>query len=190
MTLTRLLAILALCSSLAAPAWAGSVEALPSGAAEAFQSLASFRLQNPVRRLEARTVKVAPRAVKAAGSQYITLRGHVTIQGSAYVPTIPGFASINFSGSTQLQDSTGHYLSGYVTVSDYSSIFVSGDFLNGFARPSANVGIYKDGKYLGTVRVEGSIPVNGWINNKWVHASGSGYVQGSAYISVPEPQSR
>ncbi|MBI4347484.1 MAG: hypothetical protein HY553_11555 [Elusimicrobia bacterium] len=187
------LLMLGLSFGLAAPAAAvGSAEVSAASAVQAFGSLGAFKLRHPIRALEARTAApgASLRKVAAGQSKYVTLRGHVYVSGDAYVGNgRTGYVWITVSGNTQLQDNEGRYLSGFVTVSHSDTYYVNGSWVNGWARPSAYVTLYKGGRYVGTIRVEGSIPVNGYNNGGWVRVSGSGWIEGSGYITEPdEPQ--
>lgn len=188
--MTRILAALGLVLATALPSSAfGAAEPGVGAAAKAFQALSAFKAKSPVRKLS--VVNGSGPAVKAGTRQrYVTLRGFANVWGSAYVPQgQAGGVFITVSGDTQLQDNTGRYLSGSVTVSDSSFYHVSGNYVNGWPRPSATVTLYNRGRYVGTVRIEGSIPVSGWNNGGWVRVSGSGWVEGSGYIyEDEEPQ--
>lgn len=188
--MTRILAALGLLFVAAVPSSAfGAAEPLAGGAAKAFQALSAFKAKSPVRRLS--VVEGAGPVLKAGTRQrYIRLRGFVSVWGSAHVPQgQTGGVFITVSGNTQLQDDTGRYLNGSVTVSDSSFYHVSGNYVNGWPRPSATVTVYSRGRYLGSIRIEGSIPVSGFNNGGWVRVSGSGWVDGSGWIyEDEEPQ--
>lgn len=168
----------------------GAAERVSGGAAQAFQqALSAFKAKSPFRSLSAANGEA--RKLKAVGNQrYIRLRGHVNVWGNAHVPQgQTGHVWITVSGDTQLQDETGRYLNGTVSVSDSSHYFVNGNHVNGWARPSANVSLYRNNRYLGNIRIEGSIPVSGWNNGGWVRLSGSGWVEGSGWVTeLDEPQ--
>jgi hypothetical protein len=140
--MNRLLASLGLSLALLVPAQAlGPAEALSSNAAEAFRALAGFRVKNPIRRFDATNGAPSARpSAAAARSKLIRLRGFASVSGSAYLPEgQSGTVFITVSGDTQLQDDSGRYLNGVVTVSDSSSYFVDGNHINGWPRPSAPV---------------------------------------------------
>lgn len=188
--MNRLLVSLGFVVALAPAALAlGAAEAISGGAAQAFHAMSAFKAKSGLRSLSAANGEA--RKLKAAGSQrYVRLRGHVNVWGNAHVPQGQnGSVWITVSGDTQLQDETGRYLNGTVSVSDSSHYFVNGNHVNGWARPSANVSLYRNNRYLGNIRIEGSIPVSGWNNGGWVRLSGSGWVEGSGYVyDADEPQ--
>lgn len=165
----------------------GTMEALPGAAAGAFQALAGLRARTAVRSLEA-VGTPKPAAPVSAGTRRITLRGFVNVSGDGYAPPGSG-VFMEVSGMTRLQDETGRTLNGLVTVSDRQWFHVTGGYVTGWVRPSANVSLYKDGQYLGSVRIEGWFPVSGFSNNGWLRVAGSGWVEGSGIINEPaEPQ--
>jgi hypothetical protein len=86
---------------------------------------------------------------------------------------------VRVSGSTTLYDQNGKPLNGYVEVSDYVSVFLNSDYASAFARPYAYVSVYDNGRYLGNVRIDGSIFVTGWKRSGWLDLSGSGTVGGT-----------
>ena len=183
------LLVVALSFGLASSAFAfGAAESSAGSANQAFSALSGFRLRSPLRRYDATTVAPALGArVSRTASKYVTLRGFVSVSGQAFVSGQQGYVFITVTGDTQLQDNEGHYVSGMVTVSDSSGYYVSGNYLSGWPRPSATVTLYKGGRYLGTIRVDGSIPVQGFNSGGWVRVSGSGWVQGSGYINDDAP---
>jgi hypothetical protein len=170
--------LLAVPASAAAPA---APEAGFAAAAQAFSGAASFAPRF-VPRLEARHgKKKGPRA--KAGRKPISLTGHVWLDGTAHVGPRQGWVTVTVSGSTQLRDQDGRYLNGWIRLHDTSSYSVHGSHVSGWARPYAYVDIYDNQRrYLGTVRVDGSIHVSGWVNGGWLSLRGSGTVHGSGTI--------
>ena len=167
----------------------GAAEPSIGAANQAFSALSGFKLRNPLNRFDAKTGLPPAGAKVAKGTgKYITLRGFVSVSGQAYVSGQQGYVFITVSGDTQLQDNSGHYVNGFVTVSDSSGYYVSGNYISGWPRPSATVTLYKGGRYLGTIRVDGSIPVQGYNSGGWGRVSGSGWVEGSGWINDADPQ--
>lgn len=135
------------------------------------------------------TLKQADQPAKAKGQKFIRLTGHVHLSGQGYAPGNRGFATITVDGWTTLRDQDGRMLNGQIRLSDTQSYHMTGaNHVSGWARPYAYVNIYSNGRYLGNVRVDGSIYVSGWKNGDWVRLSGSGYVDGSGYIKEEEPK--
>lgn len=129
----------------------------------------------------------APPAATSARQRFIRLTGHVSLSGTGHAPGSTGFATITVSGWTTLTDQDGRTLSGSIHLSDTQTYHLTGsNHVSGWARPSARVSVYRNGRYLGSVFVDGSIYVSGFNNNGWVNLSGSGYVQGSGTIEDPE----
>lgn len=171
----------------ALPALAGvGSEAIKAGSSINFAipSGPSWRLT----RLAASQDTAAPVSPQGtAQSRYIRVTGYLSLSGSAHVPQGSHGTFVTLSGYTQLQDERGRYLAGSVHFSDSSFYTVSGNHISGWARPYAQISIYENGRYLGSVRVDGSIYVSGWNNGGWVHLNGSGQVSGSGYIQESEP---
>ncbi len=176
-----LVGILAVAASLPAAAF-GPSEAARAGALSDWRAAAGFavKLAPP---LFAKQIEPPQEPVLAAGTRLIRLSGHVWLRGNAHVPNGSGYAHVHVSGWTTLRDQDGRTLSGSVTVSDYVSVWVNSNYVTAWAHPSAYVSVYEGGKYLGNVRVEGTITVSGWNNNGWVDLSGSGNVDGQLYVN-------
>ncbi|MBI5202150.1 MAG: hypothetical protein HY925_11230 [Elusimicrobia bacterium] len=179
-----------LCLGISSQAFAlGAAESSLGLADKAFTELSGFKLKNPLRRFDARTGLPAAGVVKVKGtSKYVTLRGFVSVSGTAFVSNQTGYVFITVSGDTQLSDNSGHYVNGFVTVTDTSGYYVNGSYVSGWPRPSGMVTLYQNGRYLGTIRVDGNIPVSGYNSGGWIRVSGSGWVEGSGWINVEEPQ--
>lgn len=174
-------------ASLPALAGGGS-EALKAGSSlnfsRAMPSGSSWRLT----RLAASQDTAVPASPQGnAQSRYIRVTGYLSLSGSAHIPQGSNGTFVTLSGYTQLQDERGRYLAGSVHFTDSSFYHSNGNHVSGWARPSAQISIYENGRYLGSVRVDGSIYVSGWNNGGWVHLNGSGQVSGSGYIQDYEP---
>lgn len=184
----RTSAILVLAALLVAPAaHAGMGETLAQGAATGLAALRSGIQGLRFTRLDAVVEERQPAKATAGKSRFITLSGHVYLDGTAHVPQGTSYAWVTVSGRTHLNDENGRMLSGSIYVSSSDGYFLNGNYVSGWARPYAYVSVYQDGRYLGNVRIDGNIHVSGWNSNGWVRLSGSGYVRGSGYIEDPTP---
>lgn len=182
----RAFAVLSLIAVLGVPAYAGIAENIAAQAASGWAMLKSSVPGLKYQRLEARAVENS--GPTAAGKQkYIELSGYVHLNGSTFVGQRASYAYVTVSGSTWLQDQEGRTLSGSIWLSSSDAYYVGGSFVNGWARPAAYVSIYDGGKYLGTIRIDGTVSVTGWNSNGWVNLNGSGYVRGGGYITDPTP---
>lgn len=120
-----------------------------------------------------------PPGARSKGTQTLRLRGYVSLNGSGFIPRGSSWATMTVSGWTTLEDQDGRTLRGDVRVEDTSTYYLSGNYVSGWARPSAYVNIYQDGRLLGSTRVEGSISVSGWRSGDYLSLSGSGFVDGT-----------
>ena len=50
---------------------------------------------------------------------------------------------------------------------------------------SANVQVYKDGRYVGSTYAQGSVNVSGWKTGDWVNLSGFGTLTGDIFVQEP-----
>jgi len=172
---------------LAVPAVAvPSPESALTSAEKSFQRLSAFKAC--FQRGSAQAQAVAPgRAVpvltaQAAPASYVRVSGQISLSGSGYVPNGSGFVTISLSGSTNLQDASGRIRSGYTHVSTYASLFVSGPYASTWVRPDAYVSFYKDGRYVGSARVDGNVLASGWVNGGWLTLTGSGTLNGDLVV--------
>lgn len=122
--------------------------------------------------------------------QYVSVSGFLTLRGSAYVYNGSTYVSISLSGSGNFSGSGVQ--TGYVTITQHESFFLppgqSHVFQN--VRVSANVPLYRNGRYVGTVTLSGYVPVSGFKSGDWLHLSGSGSLSGSTFIpdETPKPK--
>ncbi|MBI5240349.1 MAG: hypothetical protein HY926_07735 [Elusimicrobia bacterium] len=165
-------------------AGAPSLESAQAAAMKSFQMPAvKLSFQKGAKVKDAVPGKAAAGAVAAKAGGYVRVSGHVNLNGNGYVPTIPGYASVNLRGSANICDPSGQVCSGYTTITTWSNVFVNGNFVTDWLRPYLNVSFYKGGRYVGSGQVSGSIPVSGWVNGNWVFLNGSGYLDGNVLVN-------
>ena len=159
----------------------------PEGAraAASFQSLPGFHaLPKGTPPAPVRGTPVVPVPVREC-SQYVRVSGNVDLRGSGYVSKGARIVSVNLTGTTDIRDSSGRIRSGYTTVSYMATLFVNGNWVSEWARPSIYLSLYQDGRYVGQVRVDGNIHVSGWVSGDWVSVSGSGDLSGDIWVQDP-----
>lgn len=186
----RLLTVASTCLLTVLPlAAGGGAEALKAGSALSFSQSLAVKPELSLRKMmttKASEAHAAP-SLRQAASRMIRLSGTLSLSGAVHVPNGSSWAWITLTGSTWLHDETGRSLTGLVYFSDSQNFPLSGNHISGWARPSASVVVYDNGRYLGTIRVDGSIYVSGWSNGGWVNLSGSGQVSGTGWVSDPTP---
>lgn len=122
--------------------------------------------------------------VREGTREYVRVSGYVSLSGSAFMPQDGGYASFSFSGYTTVRDSSGRVTSNSVRISSYEGIWLRpGQYVHHSVRPNVSVTLYKDGQYAGSTYVSGYISVSGWPSSSYVTLNGSGYVEGSLYIT-------
>ncbi|KAF0127217.1 MAG: hypothetical protein FD189_430 [Elusimicrobia bacterium] len=122
--------------------------------------------------------------VREGTRQYVRVSGYVSLSGSAWMQQDGGYTSFNFSGYTTVRDSSGRVTSNSVRVSSYEGLWLRpGQYIHHSVRPNMSVSLYKDGKYVGSTTVSGYISVSGWPSSNYVTLNGSGYLEGSLYIT-------
>jgi hypothetical protein len=169
---------------LAVPALAApSLESAQAGAMKSFQMPALKLSFQKGAKVKDSVPGKAVAAAKAKAASYVRVSGRVYFNGSGYVSHTPGYVSLHVNGSANFCDSTGQVCSGYTTVTTWANIFVHGDYVSDWLRPSVNVSFYKGGRYVGSGQVTGSIPVSGFLNGNWIHLTGSGSLDGNVYIN-------
>lgn len=122
--------------------------------------------------------------VREGTREYVRVTGYVNLSASAWMPQDGGYTSFNFSGYTTVRDSSGRVTSNSVRISSYEGIWLRpGQYISHSFRPSVSVSLYRDGSYVGSTTVSGYISVSGWPSSNYVTLNGSGYVEGSIYIT-------
>lgn len=163
-------------------------ESLRAGAAGSFQALSAFQpARAGVMTLDQRRQAQPGRRVSRR-SRYLRLRGHLNLSGSTFVHPGTSYATVTLTGWTTLSDQEGRLISGQVHFSDTSSYYVGGHHVSGYARPYSHVTLYRDGRWVGSVRVEGTIHVSGFVNGSHLNLSGMGIVSGSAWVDEEDEQ--
>ena len=122
--------------------------------------------------------------IQKTKGQYISLSGNVSLRGSGFIPSNGGYISIYMSGSFTLRD----FSSGVTTNSIYLNENVSfwakeNQYISESVYINKYVSLYKDGRYVGSTNISGSISVSGWPSSSYVNLNGSGYVRGSFYLN-------
>lgn len=156
-------------------------ESLRASAAGSFQALPAFRGRAGVTTLDQGGAPPPGRRVSRR-SRYLRLSGHLYLSGSTFVPPGTAYATVTLTGWTTLSDQEGRLISGQAHFSDTSSYYVGSRHVSGYARPYTYVTLYRDGRWVGSVRVEGTILVSGFVNGNHLNLSGSGLVSGSAWV--------
>jgi hypothetical protein len=137
---------------------AQSPETLKSSSLRAFTGLSAF--------------KPAARNVR--------LTGEVELRGHGRIPAQDQGVSMMLSGSMNVADEQGRVLARDVQVV-YSGFFqVSGSNVSGYAHPEVYAPLYKDGRYIGSVKLSGPVRVSGHASGNWALVSGRGLLWGYA----------
>lgn len=165
---------------ISASASAETLEAVRAAAQASFP-FAGYRELLPDPALKPVQAKPVP-PVNAAAARYVRVEGRIDLSGTVYVPKGTHFVSVSLSGSTDIQDSSGHIRSGYTSVHHTAHLYVNGSWVSDTARPSLYVSLYKDGRYIGSARVDGSIRVSGFVSGDWVRVSGWGTLSGDILV--------
>ncbi len=153
---------LALLAVLAAPARAASLEAAHAAAGAA--------------------VPVPAMAFKA--QRHVLLNGHAQLSGSGFIQEHGGFVSVPLNGSVRVSGDAGQ-VSGDGFLNQYVSLWVhpGSNYVSQFVSFTANVSLYRQGRYVGMATVSGSVMVSGWANGSFLRLDGTGSASGSAFIN-------
>lgn len=167
----------------AAPAAAQAPEAAAARGAAAFAALGAFKPSTDRSASVLGKPVEPPRPVKAKSSEWVTVSGNITLNGSGFVAGHSNFVTVDLSGWTTVSDMTGRVRSYNEHVSVMGNFFVNGSWVNGSVYPSAYVSLYRDGKYVGQGRIEGTVFVSGYVNGSWVSVNGSGTLRGTILVN-------
>ncbi|MFA5139718.1 MAG: hypothetical protein WC728_10840 [Elusimicrobiota bacterium] len=123
-------------------------------------------------------------------SQYVSLRGDVDLRGFAFVPQGSSFVSVNLSGNANVSSLDGRIRSNYAPVSQHASLFISQgqNHVSQYVHVNTTVSLYKDGRYVGSAPVSGSVYVSGWLSGNSLNLSGRGSVNGSVFVQEDDRQ--
>ncbi|MFA6028902.1 MAG: hypothetical protein WC969_03505 [Elusimicrobiota bacterium] len=113
-------------------------------------------------------------------SRHVRVSGTLSLNGSGYVPQ-SNYANVSVSGSVDARGEGG-YATGYTTVTQTLSFFVNGNFVTQWVNVNAYVSVYKDGRFVGSTYLNGSVLLTGWKNGDWLHLNGSGAVAGDLFV--------
>jgi hypothetical protein len=147
---------------LAAPSHAGVAALESAKAASAFDRLPAFT------------------AFKAA--RPVRISGHVNLNGHAFVHEGQNNAHVNFTGWANFRSDDGTIQSGSTSISHTEFVWVHSDHVTAHVRPWVHVSLYRNGKYLGSARLDGTIFVSGWRNGSTLHMNGSGTLSTTVWI--------
>ena len=123
--------------------------------------------------------KVEPQKTSA----YVTVSGYVSLTGNAFMPQNGGFTSVNMTGWATFSDNTGRITSNNTFVNVMASMWIyPNQYVFQTVWPNIYVQLYRDGKYVGSTNMTGSVNVNGFPSSSFVYLNGSGYLNGSLYV--------
>lgn len=126
----------------------------------------------------------ASQSAKAKAGQYVQVSGYVNLTGSAPVPQNGGYTMVNLTDWAAFRDASGKIISNWTYISVPASMLIRpNQYVFETVRPNIYVQFYKDGKYIGSANMTGSISVNGWPNGGFVNLNGSGYLDGAVYVN-------
>jgi len=125
-------------------------------------------------------------------SQYVSLRGDVDLRGWAVVSEGSSFVSVNLNGNADVSSLDGQIRSNHAPVSQHASLFLGPNqsYVSQSVNVNVTVSLYKNGRYVGSAPVSGSVRVSGWRNGNSLNLSGRGPVTGSVFVRDEETQAR
>ncbi len=117
------------------------------------------------------------------GSRYVRLSGNLSLRGSEYLREGSTYITVNLSGTAYLYGGGGIRASN-VRVNERISFYLreGQNYISESVRVSERVSIYKNGRYVGSTTVTGTIRVSGWISGNWLRLDGSGTISGSLFV--------
>lgn len=173
-----------LCSVLV-PFFAASA-ATAAGDADFVKDLAALRADasGPVRAVKPPEPSFQAVIEKDERGEYVRVSGYINFIGTGWMPSNGGYTHINFSGWTTLKDPSGRITSNSVSISFSEGVWANpNQHIFQTVRPNVTVSFYKDGQYAGSTTVSGYISVSGWPSSSFINVSGSGYLEGSLYLT-------
>lgn len=122
-------------------------------------------------------------------SQYVSLRGDVDLRGWAFVNEGSSFVSVNLSGNANVSSLDGQIRSNYTPVNQHVSLFISPNqsYVSQYVHVNVTVSLYKNGRYVGSAPVSGSVMVSGWKSGNSLNLNGRGSVTGSVFVREDDP---
>ncbi|MFH2202417.1 MAG: hypothetical protein ABIJ96_04845 [Elusimicrobiota bacterium] len=159
---------------------AALVLAICLGPAQALETPEAISVENS---LGFQTAVPNLKRFKFAGSQYVHLSGNLSLRGNEYLHQETGYVSVTLSGSTSLFGSGG-VSAGNVRINERVSIYLreGSNYISESVQVSEYVSVYKNGRYVGSTHVTGTIRVSGWLSGKWLRLDGSGTISGSLFV--------
>ncbi len=120
--------------------------------------------------------------VKSDKSQYISVSAYVNLSGSGFLSS-QGRASVSFTDRVVFRDSSGQIASSRVYINERVSFWARDNHhVSQNVYINENVQLYKNGKYIGSLYIRGTIRVSGWPSSNHIRLSGSGYLRGGFYL--------
>lgn len=125
-------------------------------------------------------------------NRHITLSGDAQLSGTGWINGGGGgstHVSVPLHGTVRVSGDGGK-VQGNGSISGYASVWIhnGGGYVSDFVQYSASVSLYRDGRYVGTTTISGSVNVSGWASGSTLRLDGRGSASGSAFIPEP-PQS-
>jgi len=167
---TLVLLVLSIVVALPAGAAAKSAEGLSGLSITAFNQLSNFK-------------------AKHKSQRHVRLSGDVSLRGSTYVREGDNvYVHVYLDGNTNISGDGGRIQSGYTSIRANEGIWVrkGSSYVSTWVRVNEYVSLYKDGKFVGSTYVSGSIHVSGWKSGSWLRLDGRGQLAGSIYLDVDE----
>ena len=171
-------------------AYAGDIEKLSSIPLKDINSAslkdAGIDIPAPKDAVESKTAPAQITKAKSVTktSTYVQVSGYVTLNGNGSI-MMPngGFTTIYLNGWVTVRDSSGQITSNNSYVNIPVSMFIyPNQFVSQFVYPNISAQLYKNGKYVGSTTLNGSINVTGFPSGSFVSLSGSGNISGSVYV--------
>jgi len=122
------------------------------------------------------------KAVTKTGT-YVQVSGYVNLTGNGFVPQNGGYTSVNMTGWGTFRDYTGKVTSNNTYLNVMASMWIyPNQYVFQTVWPNVYVQFYKDGKYVGSAYMNGSINVSGFPSSSFVYLNGNGTLNGSIYV--------
>ncbi len=157
--------------------------ALAAGSLEAVKSAGAAGLE--------RAPVPAPKAFKA--QRMVMLWGQTTLNGTGFIfGQHTTYVTITLNGQLNASGDGGRVQTGNSMVSQTVSLYLppgqAGVYQN--VSINQNVGLYCDGRYVGSAFLNGNIHVSGFRSGNYLSLSGSGPISGSAFVDCGDSAAR